>query len=87
MRFGVEQNWCKFGQTADAFKTRIGGAGQRLNLYVQPRGWYFAWIIHFTQRFLFQPCPVLEAHDVFKEVPANAKANRDRKGANKARAL
>jgi predicted N-acyltransferase len=72
----------KFGQTADAFKTRIGGAGRPLNLYVRPRGWFFSWIIHFTQRFLFRPCPVLEAHDVFKEVPANAKANRDRKGRN-----
>jgi predicted N-acyltransferase len=80
----------KFGQTADAFKRRIGGAGRPLNLYVQPRGWFFAWIIHFTQRFLFRSCPVLEAHDVFKEVPANAQANRNskgRKGAGKAHAL
>ena len=77
----------KFGQTADAFKTRIGGAGQPLNLYVQPRGWFLAWVIYLTQRFLFRPSPVLEAHDVFKEVPANTKANRDRKGANKTHSL
>ena len=69
----------KFGQTADAFKTRIGGAGRALNLYVQPRSWFFAWGIHFTQRFFFQPCPVLEAHDIFKRVPAIAKANCGRK--------
>ena len=63
----------KFGQTADAFKTRIGGAGQPLNLYVQPRGWFLAWVIYLTQRFLFRPSPVLEAHDVFKEVRSEGK--------------
>ena len=41
-------------------------------------------VMYFTQRFLFRPLPAFEAHDVFKEVPANAKANRDRKGPNAA---
>ena len=74
----------KFGQTADAFKTRIGGTGRPLNLYVQPQSWFFAKIIQLTQRFLFRPPPVLEAHDVFKEVRANDKANRGGKGTGKA---
>jgi predicted N-acyltransferase len=67
----------KFGQTADAFKTRIGGVGRPLNLYVKPRGWFFAWVIRMTHRFLFRPIPVFEAHDVFKEVRASGKANRE----------
>jgi predicted N-acyltransferase len=70
----------KFGQTADAFKTRIGGAGLPLKLYVQPRGWFIARVIRFTQRFLFQPSPVFESHHVFKEAPPKAKTNHARNG-------
>lgn len=63
-RSGAQVVW--FGQTADAFKTRVGCAGSPRYFYARGTGPLRAWLIRRAAGLLGPPRPPLKEHDVFK---------------------
>jgi len=59
----------RFGQTADAFKTRVGCVGRPLHFYARAPGAVLSWVLRRFGGALFPPRPVLPPNDVFKAAP------------------
>ena len=59
----------RFGQTADAFKTRLGCVGRPLHFYARAPGGVLSWVLHRFAGTLFPPRSVLSPNDVFKASP------------------
>lgn len=68
------------GQTADAFKTRLGCNGTPRYIYTRGTGPVLSWVLRRSAGFLFPPRPPLPANDVFKaegeKAPAEDRGSR-----------
>ncbi|MDB5305860.1 MAG: hypothetical protein JWO38_62 [Gemmataceae bacterium] len=66
----------RFGQTADAFKTRVGCTGSRRYFYARGAGPLLGWVIRRAAGVLGPPRFPLKERDVFKDPAADGKARR-----------
>jgi hypothetical protein len=60
------------GQTADAFKTRLGCSGSARHIYARGAGWLLSWVLPRCAGSLSPPRPIMPANDVFKDTEAAA---------------
>jgi hypothetical protein len=65
------------GQTAEAFKTRLGCSGRQRYIYARGAGPLLSWVLRRSANLLFPSRPAKSAHDVFKAEEAETSRKRE----------